>query len=185
MDQRGEEEKIIRQGNVSIILNSYNDLFSDFDPRPTTERGLSEDFLDECRRAVRDKNSKEAGTELRILVPKNKRNSLEESLIKRRLKDHFVKHFSEKRTDLRKTQRAGVILIILGMIFMFISYLAYSSIIFSSEILRNIVLVITEPAGWFLFWIGGEKLVYRVKEVHPEYEFYQRMSDVKVSFHGY
>ena len=44
-----------------LDLNSYDGLFSDFDPRPTEQRALSDDFLLEVKRAARDK---EIGLEL-------------------------------------------------------------------------------------------------------------------------
>ena len=36
---------------ISFWLDSYDDLFSDFDPRPYAQKGFSEDFLDEAKRA--------------------------------------------------------------------------------------------------------------------------------------
>ena len=51
-----EREVSLREGNISLILDSYNDMFSDFDPRSFSERALSDDFLSECKRAARDKD---------------------------------------------------------------------------------------------------------------------------------
>jgi len=45
--------------------------------------------------------------------------------------------------------------------------------------------VVLEPAGWFLFWIGGEKLVYERREKYPELEFYKKMAKTEISFHAY
>jgi len=178
-----EEEKHLREGNISLVLDSYNEIFSDFDPRPSAERGISVDFLEECRRALRER---EGGAELRLLIPKNKRNTKEEAVIKRRLKAHFTKHVIERQKEVNKIRRNGVYLIILGVAMMFVSYLVYSGLLFpDAEILKNIVLVVTEPAGWFLFWIGGEKFVYKVKEILPDYMFYKKMYESEVSFHNY
>ncbi|NYT12918.1 MAG: hypothetical protein GKC01_00225, partial [Candidatus Methanofastidiosa archaeon] len=72
--EASEDPKIIlREKNISLILDSYDDLFSDFDPRPYSVRGLSDDFLIECRRAVRGIKTESPVLELRLLVPKNKR----------------------------------------------------------------------------------------------------------------
>lgn len=177
------EEKHLREGNISLVLDSYNEIFSDFDPRPSAERGLSIDFLDECRRALREG---EGGVELRLLIPKNKRESKEEVIIKRRLKAHFTKHVLEKQKEVKKIRLNGSLLIGLGIVMMFVSYLVYSEILFAGrEILKNIALIITEPAGWFLFWIGGEKFVYKVKEILPDYVFYKKMYESEISFHNY
>ena len=54
-------------GAVSLWLDTYEDIFSDFDPHPYGQRALSEDFLAEARRAVRDR--RDEVPELRFLVP--------------------------------------------------------------------------------------------------------------------
>jgi len=87
LEELTAEEKM-RQGNISLILDSYNDLFSDFDPRNYSERTLSDDFLLECKRAARDRDPK-MNFELRLLIPKTRRNANDELIIKHRLKSHF------------------------------------------------------------------------------------------------
>lgn len=89
--------RVLMQKNISLILDSYDDIFSDFDPRPYSEKALSDDFLSECRKASRDKKDDEV--ELRLLVPAQKREINDETKIKRRLKDHFQKHFNEKSNE--------------------------------------------------------------------------------------
>jgi hypothetical protein len=111
-----QEQEMIKAGNISLVLDSYDDIFSDFDPRPYSEKPLSDDFLIECKRAARDK---EAGLELRLLVPKQKRNIYEEAKIKKRLKNHFQKHFHEKAKEIKALKREGFIWFFIGAIVMF------------------------------------------------------------------
>src|SRR3989338_3364035 len=106
-----KEEETVKEGNISLILDSYQDLFSDFDPRPYNVKALSDDFLLECKRASVDKEEK---LELRFLVPKNKRNVHDESEIRKRLKSHFQKHFKEKEREIKEIQRNGLIWFFLG-----------------------------------------------------------------------
>ena len=40
-----EREVELREGNISLVLDSYDDLFSDFDPRDYSQKALSDDFL--------------------------------------------------------------------------------------------------------------------------------------------
>lgn len=70
MEKEEVSGKIFRQGNISLILDSYDDIFSDFDPRPFSEKALSDDFLVECKRAARDKDR--SVVELKLLVPTKK-----------------------------------------------------------------------------------------------------------------
>jgi hypothetical protein len=181
-EARISDTVILREGNISLILDSYDDIFSDFDPRGYPERALSDDFLRECIKSSADK---EGDIELRLLVPKHKRNIADEIKIKKRLKDHFNKHFIEKRSEVRWIKFLGFLMILGGMVMMFGAYLLYSELLNVSEMTRNLLLVLTEPGGWFFFWIGGEKLVYGVREKKPSYTFYKKMVNAKVYFYEY
>ena len=90
-----EKSARMREGNISLILEGYHDIFSNFDPRPYSEKALSDDFLSECRRAARDKD--EQRLELRFMIPKARRDTAEENKIKHRLKEHFHKHYREEQ----------------------------------------------------------------------------------------
>lgn len=178
-----EVQKGFIEGNISLIINSYADIFSSFDSRGFSEKALSDDFLLECKKATIDKA--DTGLELIIAVPRAKRIFSEEAKIKKRLKEHFRKHFLGKEREMAETKKAGWMRIIIGMILMFFSYLLYSDIIPLSELVKNFFLVITEPAGWFFFWIGGEKLVYESKDQEPDFNFYKKMADCQITFRSY
>ena len=57
--QEGESDikDIIDKAQVSLVLDTYDDIFSDFDPRPYDQRALSGDFLDAARHGT-SSNSK-------------------------------------------------------------------------------------------------------------------------------
>ena len=59
-------QKLLGLSNISLSLNSYDDIFSGFDPRPYSQRALSDDFLAESKRASRDKELD--GVELIFLI---------------------------------------------------------------------------------------------------------------------
>ena len=44
--------------DIPLVLDSYDDIFSDFDPRPYSERAMSGDFLLECKKASAEKKKK-------------------------------------------------------------------------------------------------------------------------------
>ena len=81
---KNKKEVELREDNIGLILNSYEDIFSDFDPRPHNVRALSDDFLLECKKASVDMNDE---LELRFLIPKHKRSANEEYEIRKRLKN--------------------------------------------------------------------------------------------------
>ena len=170
----------IKEGNISLILDTYDDIFSDFDPRPYAERALSDDFLIECNRASRDK-TQEQGIELRLLIPKIKRNKPEEVKIKKRLKDHFIKHTHQKQRDLNAEKKSGGIWFVAGTVLITASTLIYNR----EGMFFNFLLVMLEPAGWFTIWNGLDRIFIGTKERKNELEFYQKMSKGEITFNEY
>lgn len=162
---------------IPLVVESYDELFSDFDPRPFSHRALSGDFLLECKKASVDKNDK---IKLRIFLPKNKRNSLEEIKIKKRLKEHFNKHFREKKREISGMKVEGLFWIFMGAVMMVIGayFLGKTDLSFGVHLLITLV----QPAGWFFLWEGLGKILISPHEKEPEFNFYKKMSGVEVSF---
>ena len=74
--------KLLQLSEISLIIDTYDDIFSDFDPRPYSQRALSDDFLLEARKASKDKVS---GTfELNFLIPSHLKNKVHVVMIKKR-----------------------------------------------------------------------------------------------------
>jgi len=169
----------IREANISLIINDYDEIFSDFDPRSYIERAISDDFLQECRRAARDK---EDGIELRILVPQQKRNMKEEWKIKKRLRDHFNHHLKEKENKMTKTKREGILWVILGII---VNVIVVSGFINVENNILHTILSIFEVPSWFLIWEGMGKIFFDSREIEPEHEFYRKMARAEINFAEY
>jgi hypothetical protein len=49
----------------------------------------------------------------------------------------------------------------------------------------KVLFVMCEPAGWFTVWTGLEKLFLDTKEKMPEFEFYQKMTKMQITFYSY
>jgi len=179
-EKEDTKEAELKQGNISLILDSYDDIFSDFDPRHYPEKALSDDFLEECKRAVRDKKE-DFKLELRLLVPKFKRSVIDEINIKKRLKNHFQKHFLEKEKERNSLRKNGILLFSIGAIMTFASTLIYPY----KGMLSNFLLVLLEPAGWFTIWNGLDKFFFETKNKKSEIEFYRKMSKLEILFIEY
>lgn len=76
-----ERIRLFKKAEISLWVYTYDDFFSDFNLWSYPKRSLSVDFLDEARRAFREKATE--GIELNILVLKRSRNFYVESLIKK------------------------------------------------------------------------------------------------------
>ena len=174
-------EKIspFRLSQISLWLDSYNNIFSDFDPRSYNQRALSDDFLSEIKRASSDKAS--GSIELSFLIKKNKRNSADESTIKRRLKAHFKRHEELLKKEKNKIIVQGLLFSMAGVLLMF----AATIIIFRfgyTSLMLSFLIVMMEPAGWFSFWEGLNTMYFESKRVNPELEFYNKMNNAEIVF---
>jgi hypothetical protein len=175
-----EVQTILSKGKISLILDNYNDLFSDFDPRPYSERALSDDFINESRKAARDKQK---AVELKFLMPNKLRNTSDETKIKNRLKEHFKKHYGLLKKESDQTVRKGVALAFLGFVLMVLSANLHE--IPDKSFYLNLLLTIVEPSGWFMVWYGLDQIFYIKNENHAELEFYKKMNDATITFDSY
>jgi len=177
-----ETQKLFHMSNISLWLDRYEEIFSDFDPRPYSQRTLSDDFLNEAIKVSREKA--EGKLELRLLLPAAIRNSYNEVVIKKRLKEHFKTHFEHLKKEARKVTEKGALFLVVGVILM----LSASYILFTYTQRSFSVLFLStlfEPASWFLFWEGLGLVVFKAKKKAPELEFYEKMSDCEIHFLSY
>jgi len=175
-------EGIIRHGNISIILDSFDDIFSDFDPRPYSERILSDDFLNECKNRLRNTaDSPERALELRLMLPSKLRNNKDELMVRKRLKQYFEAQYKLNLRKLNEIKRTGILWFIFGsLVMVIITYLSkFTGFIY------DFLVILGEPAGWFAFWEGLVKVFIDSKEKESELDFYKRFSGTKVVFEGY
>jgi len=90
MDQspKGQASIVLNRAEISIWLDSYNDIFSDFDPRQISTRSLSDDFIAQIKKTQRESKGDKAV--LRLLMPSALRKTDEESLIMERLHSFLI-----------------------------------------------------------------------------------------------
>ena len=181
-EEETQEEKkdILKQGNISLILDSYDDIFSSFDARPYSEKALSVDFLAECKNAVRDKGEFEI--EMRLLMPKDKRSLKDETTIKKRLKSHFGKHFLEKEKEIVKVKKEGFIWVLLGAVLLL--GIIFASFKFSEAFFSSFITLLEVPS-WFLMWEGMAKIFLDARKIEPDFLFYKKMASVAINFFEY
>jgi hypothetical protein len=164
---------------VRFALHTYGDIFSDFDPRPLAQRGPSEDFLAEAKRAVIVKEAEKI--DFIFMISKKDRNLNEEGKIENRLREYFRKHFGLLQKEKKKMFKKWISMSILGMIFMFIA----TFLIFNykdSGLGTSFLIILFEPAGWFLFWEGLNHLLDESKEISPDLKFHEKMSKARIRF---
>lgn len=181
-EQNNEDKETLRMSKISLILDNYNDIFSDFDPRSYNERAISKDFLFEAKSAAREKSL--GIIELSLLVPKNLRNESVEAIIKKRLREHFKKHNEEVHKEIKKIKRKGIRFILAGVSLGFIATLI-SAVLDMNAILKSGLLTLLEPASWFTIWNGLDNLFFIPFQIKEELKFYEKMVKATITFQGY
>ncbi|MCS7134543.1 MAG: hypothetical protein NZ889_01645 [Candidatus Pacearchaeota archaeon] len=176
-----EKQKLLQLSEISILLDSYDDIFSDFDPRPFSQRALSDDFLLEAKKAAKEKAK--GIIELKLMIPSKERNQELERVIKRRLRSHFKEHYEKAKKEVKNLVKKGFLFLGLGVALMiFATYLLTIGI---DSFTLNLLIVLAEPGGWFLFWTGLDQFFNEIKSKKPELEFYERMSKCEITFFSY
>ena len=180
LEEAGVRELLLSKSEISLLIRDYNDIFSSFDPRHFGERSLSDDFLMEAKRAARDKKGI---YELRFLIPKVHRNFEHEVVIKRRLREHFRRHFHMVHEESSAVKKKGIYMAVAGAVFIFAASGLAS--IENGSFALHFFETLLEPAGWFTAWTGLDQFFYTANEYKSDLEFYKKMADAEIKFSSY
>ncbi len=168
----------LSNSELSIWLDSYNDIFSDFDSRAYNERTLSDDFINEVRKIAREMASDKI--ELKLLVPSSQRTIEAEAVIVKNMHSHFRHSFNLLDREKKREFKQGVFMTLSGFVFMIISL--YFSSLSDRSFFHNAIRVIMEPAGWFMVWTGLDHLYNNSRRKNPDHTFYAQMAHATISF---
>lgn len=177
-----EKKQLLENAKISLWLDSYNEIFSDFDPRPYSKKELSIDFIAEAKRFVRE--NLKGNFDLVILMPKDIRDNKNEVIIKKRLKEHFQKQYKYLEEKRKEVLMKGIGFILLGMLFMVITTFILFSVV-NPNFLIIFLGVLGEPAGWFLFWEGLNLTIFDSNEKKADLDFNSKLSKVNIIFDSY
>ncbi len=181
---RDEELKkeLLARGEISVILDTYDDIFSDFDPRPYSQRGLSEDFLAEAKKAA---SATADGNHLHLgfMIPKLQRNPEHEGLIKKRLREYFKKRAENLQAEKNRIVQKGAAMALIG--FALILTASYVVSLERKEFIYSVLLVVLEPGGWFLAWSGLDAIFMGAQQKDEEIIFNRRMGKAEIVFAEY
>lgn len=169
---------LAQASRVGLGIDSYDDLFSDFDPRSFHERELSQDFLDELRRFFFHKAPE--SLDIILLIPATRRRPRDEQVIKKRLHIYFQRKYRETQKSLKHASTKNVLKILFALCIMVVTgFLAVNA---GQVLWKNILKVMLEPASWFLFWTSIDDLISVRKSVRHELGYFHRLSECKIVF---
>jgi hypothetical protein len=163
---------------LSIWLDTYDDLYSDFDPRPYGKRLVSHDFINELKRNMHEISG--GPVQLGLFIPEAARKREAETEIVTSLQNYFIKNLNITEHSLRKLVQQGIWMGLIGMALLLIAtYMAYEAF---PGFLATAVTVVLQPAGWFLVWNGLDNIFFESRILKNERSFLRKMQDCRIQF---
>ncbi len=174
-------EKISKKNNVkkikklSIWLDDYEEIFSDFDPRPYSQRVLSDDFFNEIKKlSLEDLPHK---IELNLILENIQRDKKLEKIIIDRINGYFEYRYKETIKKNNRILKQSALFLILGGLM--ITYIHYMHLKLGEY---TLFLELIHPASWFLSWEALHLFVFEYLESKPFERFLGKVSNSKITF---
>lgn len=167
---------------LSLWLDNYDDLYSDFDARALLKRRISEDFIHELEVAFK---RREENTDALVLqLPVAIRNETDEKLIMERLYNHFNREYESAKTELKLHTRRNILFLCISIIVMTLDVLVSTRSAQSPQLLKE-TRIFLEPAGWFFFWNSMEYFFFLRQAESGKAKFWNIVGGWKILFKSY
>ena len=164
---------------IAIVIDTWDDIFSDFDPRPLGERMVSSDFINELRK--RYKETRSGDFLITIYAALFLKNVDSERIVTKRLKQHFRQKFLQKKKILIYIRIRGVVFVIIGICSLsFLTLATYYK--FLNELTIQLAGIILMPLGWFGLWEGFSKLIDTSPTLIEDTKLFEKLSKAKYDF---
>jgi len=158
---------------VDVALDSYDDIFSDFDPSPYQTRLMSEDFLNELH--GRHTETSKGAFAVSFTLPKTLRYEKTESLVRKRIKDYFRERHKKVDKRISDEKKEGLFRIIagvgIGIAILIVPYL-------SNPHFAPILSVLS----WYALWTGYDHLFDTSPRLEKKRQFYERFMKAEYVF---
>ena len=163
---------------LELWLDTYRDIYSDFDSRHYAKRRVSEDFIHELKLSFLHKTG--SIEDITLQLPAAQRDPAIEPVIAESLATYFKKQELVQRDEFRKKRRSGWLLMLSGILVMTVG--ALISLRANDLILSQILRILLEPAGWFMLWSGMDTFVYGMIKLKRDRIFFTEIAAVKWKF---
>jgi hypothetical protein len=163
---------------LSLWLDSYDDIFSDFDSRNYLKRRISEDLIDELRASLKYKKS--YTDDLVLQLPgKMRLKDIEREMISN-IKGQLHNRFEMLKEKEKGTFTRGLLFLVAGVIIITInSLIAFNGM---KSYPFAVLKIILEPASWFLTWNGLDILIYDYRKAKQETTFFSTIDRLHIHF---
>jgi hypothetical protein len=164
---------------ISIAIDTYDDIFSDFDPRDISQRDLSEDFIIELTR--RHRQDMKGKYDVVLVAPRSIEDTAAEKKIISRLNRYFHQKYRRYVKSINELRLRGSIYIALGMAFLLaLALLTYYKKL--DILMLEIIGIVFMPLGWFGIWEGFSKIVDLPFKLESDTQVYKKLSRAAYKF---
>ena len=173
------EEHIKDIQDITIAIDSWDDVFSDFDPSPIDQRILSEDFLSELKKRYRE--TQRGNFIITIYAPPTLKDDLTEKLVTKRLKQYFKFQHLAVTKEVRTAIRKGFIFVFAGVIALSLqTFVTYFQLL--ERLAIELTGIILTPLGWFGIWEGFSRIIEPAPLLKQEQEIFAKLSKASIKF---
>lgn len=159
--------------SVDIALDSYDDIFSDFDPSQYEKKVLSDDFLNELQKRYMENHK--GSISVTFTLPAALRSEKSEAIIRKRIKKYFRDRLKDMRKAIAERQKQGVLRIALG------SALSIGLFMMDSE-LQTLAALMVSPLLWYLMWSGFEAVFEAAQKMGKQKSFMEKFLKADYNF---
>jgi len=159
--------------STQIALDTYDDIFSDFDPSPYETRILSDDFLTELLKRYAETHRGEL--QVIFTIPSSLRSEKTEGIVKKRIKEYFKVRHSKAKKQVEEDQKRGMMRVAVA-VFAYIPIM-----IFSDPVMIHLAPILSVFA-WYFLWTGLDKLLEVPGRLVSEMNFCDRFHKAKYNF---
>lgn len=165
--------------DISIAIDSWDDIFSDFDPSPLEQRILSEDFLLELKKRYRE--TPRGSYMLTVYAPLSLKDESAERIVIKRLKQYFkFRHLALKK-EMNAAAGKGALFVVIGVIFLgALTLLTYHKLL--DMLMTELLGIILMPLGWFGVWEGFSRIIEPSPLLKQDLELFAKLSKAAFKF---
>jgi len=164
---------------ISIVIDTWDDIFSDFDPRPLDQRTFSEDFIHELKKRYQE--TRTGRILISICAPETLRDTAAEKVVIQRLKREFRRESLQSRREIRRIRQRGLIFVACGVCFLAtLTFLRYAQKF--SLLTMDLIGIVLMPLGWFGIWEGLSKLVDASPRFHQDEILFEKFARAEYRF---
>ncbi|MFC1589962.1 hypothetical protein ACFL42_00560 [Candidatus Omnitrophota bacterium] len=179
MSPLNQEQRIKDIKEISLAIDTWDDVYSDFDPRPLNERTLSGDFIAELRKRYRE--SRRGAFLVTMFAPVSLKDEKTEKTVIQRLKSHFKHRALQSHREINRIRIRGFIFVSAGVCsLVFLTLATYFK--YFSRLIIEMMGIIFLPLGWFGIWEGFSKLVDTSRGQIQEEMLFDKLSKASYRF---